>query len=348
MPEVIGENIDRIATVEIRSKTPPRGVIHRLYKSAREKSGYPLTLAAAHAIVDTVKKNDCVFFITGASGWPSLLKGETDGPLGAASLARAMDIGIGIKPIFLSEENNIEPIIATCEAAGITIKGIDDMTFKAKLHSGMVYPFPLESKKALNKAKELIDIYHPKAVISIERLGPNAKGYFHSVRGFKIDNVAPLNLLVEEARKRKILTVGVGDNGNEIGCGVIYDEVKEIQNWGKLCRCPCKSGIATVTKTDYLVIASVSNWGCYGISACMAYLMDNLEIMHDENIEKRMLEKCVDNGSVDGELGMQVLSVDGISLKVQQSVVNMMREVVERGLKGLKEEVGYSQKEKEK
>lgn len=345
MTEVIGENIDRIATIEMRSKTPPRGVIHRLYESARKKSGQPLTLTAAREIISALKENDHVFFVTGAGAWPVLLKGETDGPLGAASLARAIDLGIGAKPIFLSDEHNLEPIIASCEAAGITIKGVDDRTFKARPHSGMVFPFPLDPKKTLDVAKELLDAYQPKAVISIERLGPNEKGFFHTVRGFRRTDCAPLNLVVEEARNRKILTIGIGDNGNEIGCGLIHEDVKEIQTWGKLCQCPCKSGMATVSKTDYLIIASVSNWGAYGVSACMAYLLEDLDIMHSEYIEKRMLEECVSAGGTDGELGIQIPSVDGISLEVQQSVVIMMREVVKRGLKGLKKEVTYPQVE---
>lgn len=346
MAEVIGENIDRIATIEMRSKTPPRGIIHRLYESARKKTGQPLTLAAARAIISALKENDYVFFVTGAGSWPHLLKGETDGPLGSASLARAIDLGIGAKPVFLSDEYNLAPIIASCEGAGITINGVDDRTFKARPHSGQAFPFPLDSSNGLNVAKKLLDTYQPKAVISIERLGPNEKGFFHSVRGFRITDCAPLNLLVEEARNRKILTVGIGDNGNEIGCGLIHEEVKEIQTWGKQCRCPCKAGIATVARTDFLTIASVSNWGAYGISACMAYLLEDLDIMHSEYIEKRMLEECVSAGGTDGELGIQAPSVDGISLEVQQAVVTMMREVVKRGLKGLKKEVTYAQDDK--
>jgi len=54
MAEVIGENIDRVATIEMRSKTPPRGVIHRLYEAARRKSRAPLTLSAAQAIVGQI------------------------------------------------------------------------------------------------------------------------------------------------------------------------------------------------------------------------------------------------------------------------------------------------------
>ena len=98
MAEVIGENIDRIATIEIRTKTPPRGIIHRLYEAARKKCGHPLTMTAASRIVETLKEYDNFLIVTGAGAWPVLLKGETDGPLGAASLARAIDLGIGAKP----------------------------------------------------------------------------------------------------------------------------------------------------------------------------------------------------------------------------------------------------------
>ena len=47
-----------------------------------------------------------------------------------------------------------------------------------------------------------------------------------------------------------------------------------------------------------------------------------------------------------GELGIQTPSVDGILLEIQQAAVAMMREVVKRGLKGLKKEVTYAQDEK--
>ncbi len=348
MSEVIGEYIDRIATIEMRSQTPPRGIIHRLYECARKKCGQPLTMTAARKIIEALKENDNYLIVTGAGAWPVLLKGETDGPLGAASLARAIDIGIGAKPIFISDENNLPPIIATCEAAGITIKDVDDRTFEARPHSGMVFSCPLDPKATLNVAKELLNKYKPKAVISIERLGPNEKGYYHTVRGFRREDCAPLNLLVDEARKRNIVTIGIGDNGNEIGCGIIHEDVKKIQTWGSKCRCSCQAGMATVTITDYLIIASTSNWGAYGVAACMAYLLDDLDIIQDPYIEKRMLEECVDAGGVDGELGIQTYSVDGISPEVQQAVVVMMREVVRRGLKKLRKEVTYPQVEDNK
>jgi hypothetical protein len=343
MAEVIGEYIDRIATVEMRSKTPPRGVIHRLYEAARKKSGQPLTMAAASKLIDVLKENDNCLIVTGAGAWPVLPKGETDGPLGAASLARAIDIGIGAKPLFISDEHNLPPIIATCEAAGLTITDVDDRTFEARPHSGMAFSCPLDPKAALSTAKELLDKYKPKAVISIERLGPNEKGYFHTVRGFRREDCAHLNLLVDEARKRSIPTIGIGDNGNEIGCGLIHEDVKEIQTYGSKCRCPCQAGMATVAITDYLIIASTSNWGAYGVSACMAYLLDDLEVIQDPYVEQRMLEQCVDAGGVDGELGTQTYSVDGISPEVQQAVVVMMREVVRRGLRKLRKEVTYPQ-----
>ncbi len=342
MAEVIGENIDRIATVEIRSKTPPRGVIHRLYNAARRRSPNPLTLSAAREIVGRIKSGDHVFIATGAGGWPNLPKGETDGPPGAASLARALDLGLGAKPVLFSDEHNLEPIIASCEAAGMTVRIIaDDRTLKVRPHSALVLPFPSDHRQALERSRELLDAYQPQAVIAIERLGPNGQGIFHSVRGFRID-CAPLNLLVEEARGRKLLTVGIGDNGNEIGCGLIYDDVREIQPRGRVCQCPCQAGMATVAKTDFLIVASVSNWGAYGVAACMAYLQGEPDLLHDAYMEKRMVEACVDAGGVDGELGMQVPSVDGISMAVQQSIVTIMGEVVKRGLRGLRTEVTYT------
>lgn len=332
MTEIIGENIDRISTIEIRSRSSSHGVVNRLYESARKKSAHLLTLSAAREIISNVKSSDYVFIVTGSGGLPNLPNGETDGPLGAASLARALDLGIGAKPIFLSDECFLEPIIATCEAAGISIRAIDDKLLKLRHHAGMALPFPLDPKKALDRAKELLDTYKPKAVIAVERTGPNEKGVFHNMSGFNKADVAPLNLLFDEARRRNLLTIGIGDNGNEIGFGVIHDDVKEIQGLGKTCKCPCGAGIATVTKTDFLIVASVSNWGAYGVSACMAYLLEDLNILHDSHMERRMLEACVEKGGADGVLGMQILSEDGISLEVNQSIVTIMREVVKLGL----------------
>jgi len=51
------------------------------------------------------------------------------------------------------------------------------------------------------------------------------------MKGLEVDanNFAFLDSLVELAREKHIFTVGIGDNGNELGCGIILDEVQKIQ-----------------------------------------------------------------------------------------------------------------------
>ena len=86
MPEIIGEYVDRLCTVEMRpcrSKSP-RGVMHKLYQAARDHHGRPLTLSAAEALIQRVDTGDAVFMVTGAGAFPTLPHGEVDGFLGSA------------------------------------------------------------------------------------------------------------------------------------------------------------------------------------------------------------------------------------------------------------------------
>ncbi|RLC36453.1 MAG: hypothetical protein DRH33_06980 [Candidatus Nealsonbacteria bacterium] len=73
--------------------------------------------------------------------------------------------------------------------------------------------------------------YQPSAIVVVERIGANSKGVYHSMCGFEVNaaDFAFLDDLIELARKQHIFTVGIGDNGNELGCGIILDEVQKIQ-----------------------------------------------------------------------------------------------------------------------
>lgn len=62
----------------------------------------------------------------------------------------------------------------------------------------------------------------------IEKAGFNAKGIYHNMRGHDYSaGRARIDYLVFEAQKRQILTVGIGDGGNEIGMGCVLDAVKK-------------------------------------------------------------------------------------------------------------------------
>ena len=215
---IVADAIDRAITIEMRFAAGlPRGVTEPLYRAARQRHGAP----------------------------PGLPKGETDGPIGAAAIAHALEIGLGGKPILLSEARNMPAVIASTEAAGIAVVGED--IFVKRRSCALAIDFPLGSAAGERASRELIETYDPAAIVFVEKAGPNEKGVFHSILGTPRtpDTMANAHFLALAARDRKILTIGIADGGNEIGCGLIADAVRDVQPHGKSCGCPrCSHGVA--------------------------------------------------------------------------------------------------------
>lgn len=327
MLHVVGENVDRLCTLELRPLGSSHGVIHPLYEAARQKIGEPLAMAAAKRLHEVVEPSDVVILTTGV-GIPMFMpKGETDGPIGLAALARILAEGLGAVPIVLTEEAQVDVIAATVVAAGLGVRSVEESQKVAG--TAAVLPFPADADEAKRTATQLLDELKPKAVISIEKLGPNEAGVTHSATGMPVaDDRAQVEHLVEMARQRDVLTIGVGDNGNEIGFGLIQEAVREHKPYGRVCQCPCQSGLATAVATDVLVVAGTSNWGAYAIEACLAALLDRPDLIHSSEVESFMLEENVRNGGVDGASGRQVLQVDGTSKQTQIAFNHLFRDIV--------------------
>jgi D-glutamate cyclase len=96
--------------------------------------------------------------------------------------------------------------------------------------------------------------------------------------------------------QRGVFSVGIGDAGNEIGFGRITDAVRQIQPYGARCQCECGDGMATVTPTDVLVVAAVSNWGAYGVEASLAILLERQDLLHTTTDARRVIERCLEAG----------------------------------------------------
>lgn len=324
----VAESLDRVMSIEIRygGGTQPRGFKIPLYNAAREaQGGPPLTYQAARKLHALVQPRDVVLLVTGAGGPFTLVKGETDGPMGAASLGRVLDFGIGARTVYVCDPPFVDPIVASVEACGISV--LDQARFEKRPHTALLEPFPLGPEVARQAAERLLDTYRPKAVVFIEKVGPTDTGTFHSVTGTAKDpkDVAHCHVLCDLARERGIFTLGIGDGGNEIGNGVIHEAILRLHPNGKV--------IATVTKTDLLVFASVSNWGAYGVAAYLAHELKNLDLFQNEEMEDFMLHRCVAAGGMDGSHGAQVLRVDGVTSAGDLAVVTLMREIVDHGLK---------------
>jgi hypothetical protein len=331
--EIVGDAIDRLVAIEMRFGAGlPRGVIHPLFEAARKHHGKPLSWLAATKLKERVQKGRNVFVVTGAGFPPGLPQGETDGPMGAAAVARAIDLALGGKPILLSEDRHLPAVIKATEAAGIAC--LDEKVFRQRGGVALALPFPLGPEAGRDAAKELIERWNPAAIVFVEKVGPNEKGFFHSINGSMrpLEHMANAHLLAERAKEKGILTIGIGDGGNEIGCGAIAAAVREVQPYGRKCQCPCGGGIGTVTATDVLIFASISNWGAYGLAAALAAQAGRVDVMQDEAAERRMLEACLAGGAMDGAYARLIPYVDGTSAEVQTSLVTMLRQIVTNAL----------------
>jgi D-glutamate cyclase len=326
--KILAECIETLCSVEMRQPGPGYGVIRRLYESGRDLQGGLPTALATEKLVQQIEAGDVVIIATGAYLPHFLPKGETDGPIGAASLAYSLNIGLGATPLILCGEEVMEPMKATCHAMGLGVRPLD--TARAIPFSVAVESFPAD-EQAEGVSDTLLASLKPKAVICIEALGVNSLGYAHSSTGVRaMEGRARFEVLVKAAQRAGILTIGIGDNGNEIGFGLIEDAVRRYKPYGTKCRCDCGGGIACATSCDILIVAAVSNWGAYGLSACLAGYLEQPDLIHDSKTELRMIDSCVRTGAVDGGTGMYTLSVDGIPGAIHGHIVEMLGHLVQK------------------
>jgi len=326
----IGESIDRLITVDV----PARGVIGKLYDSARKIVGRPLTMNAAEKLLEKTGKNDVVYLLTGfqAPNWGIT---ESDGPIGAIMLARAISIATDAIPVIITDDINLKLTIATSRTAGLNIIDKPKPAPTERLpRSVVVHGIPINSN-VQDITSDMFDDDSPSAVISIERPGWNEKELYHNSSGFDISHLnAHFDHFYQEAKNRNVLTIGIGDGGNELGMGNIKETVKEIVPHGAKCQCPCGAGIAASNKSDAIIATTVSNWGGYGIGASLAALTGNFEVLHDRDLEIRVSRKCADEGGLDGVVGYPMPGADGITETVTGGVVDLLASIVKRNLDG--------------
>jgi hypothetical protein len=336
VPEIIAESIDRLTCVEMRSPGIDRGIIEPLYRAAREaQGGTPLSLRAARLLQERVTAKDTVVIITGAGAPPYLPYGETDGPPGAVALARAVGRGFGARTLLLTEPQYMPALRAAAAAAGLPV--LDDAWAVKRPGAVVLRPYPMDDEEGRREADVLLSRYTPTVVIAVEKLGPNGKGVIHSLRGIEgTAHTGKAHHLIQAAQSRGMATMGFGDGGNELGCGLIYDTVRRVLEYGAKCQCPCGGGMATVVKTDVLVMANTSNWGAYGTAACLAVLLNNPSLLPDPDEERRVIEQCALAGAGDGMAGLPIPWVDGTSTEVQAAVLVMLHMIVANGLKQLR------------
>jgi len=214
---------------------------------------------------------------------------ETDGPLGTIALAKALK-QLGYTPVIITDlicNGLFEPENLTVEY----------VSFEADEKEYSV----------------LLQKYAPVCLISIERCGHNLENDYANMRGISIAaQTASIDKMFELALASSILTIGIGDGGNEIGMGNLKDVISE-----KLSLVPCTVSVNT------LIIATTSNWGAYALVAYLALLTQS-DLFPTYKTIADCLTRIVSMGCVDGVTKKPENSVDGFPSNVEQEIVEAL------------------------
>jgi D-glutamate cyclase len=238
------ESLDRIATTEMRPPTSPSGIVGPFYALARAGSPDPLTYQIANAVLS--REPTDVLIVTGLVDSVRFPCGEIDGPIGSLALARAMT-KLGHRVTIVVDDDAIAPIRAVADVADLDIE----------LRAGHF---------ADAQAAREFGARHG-IVFAVEKLGRNTIGGRHLIWGTPVTVGDPhADDYVLGAAAAGALTVGVGDNGNEIGFGNIRVDAEPLTPAGV----HVDGGFFAATVVDHLMPASVSNIGCYAIAAALA------------------------------------------------------------------------------
>jgi hypothetical protein len=296
-PQALVDSIERVIHVDVGRN------ITGLFDTARGALwGAAATLAAASPIR--------IGLITGfyvPQGTPPAA--ETDGPLGAALLAKGLG-AVGI-PCRLATD---EPCRGAC-AAALAGAGVPDVPIDVVAIGAPLTP-PIETWRS-------VGITH---AISIERCGRSADGAPRNMRGEDIGSyTAPLDELFTAGPWR---TIAVGDGGNEIGMGAISRSLiaRHVAHG---------ETIACITPARHLIVAGVSNWGAYALIGALAALREDwrptMVACLDETLDRAVLEAMIEHGpAVDGVSRLRTPTVDNLDIATHHRVLRKIRALVEQ------------------
>lgn len=226
------------------------------------------------------------------TGFPVSGSFESDGPIGAIALYQIL-AELGCEPVFV------------CARPISKILSRRFMTYELPLVSWQ------ESKPIVTQA---LNDLEPGLIVSIERPGVTADGrYYNMLKNDITEATAKFDLFFNEC---KCPSIAFGDGGNEIGMGNVVAALAGLDI------------IPSITTCSELVIASVSNWGVYGVIAALCRLL-NRDLF--EQIDPQSIaDYLVANGCVDGVTNRRESSEDGFPISVGMGIIQQLRALVFR------------------
>lgn len=323
------ELLDRLATLDLKG----RGAVTVLHAEARKGTGRPLSLDAAQSLHDRVGPGDAVVICTGfpVRPWISLTIGETDGPPGAAALARALALGLGAVPILTAPPGMVDQVASTLTASGVLVLP-PDQALRAPGASrptcaAAVIPFPTDPAEADEAALRLLDTFSPAAIAAVEHPGANADGVYRSSVGVDISaGCAKVEALFAGAARRGILTLSFLDMPNEIGAGRLRGALPRLP-FGDLHDRPSGG----TSEVDIVVVGTTANWAVYATVGMLSVLVGDPALCMTAERDRRAIAAVQGHGGVEGVSGSidPDAGVDGIPTDASGRVVELIRLVAE-------------------
>ena len=225
------------------------------------------------------------------TGFPVTDTFETDGPVGAIALYKALS-SLGA-----------EPWLACAPPLSIALA--DDYKV-LELSAGNL-------DAAGEEAREILERHQPDVVISIERPGLAEDGRYYNMRG---EDITPRCAFFDPfLTQANCPTIAIGDGGNEIGMGNIRATIETLDI------------NAAVTGCDELLVADVSNWGAYGLIAFLELWSG--KTLLDEIDPLKILEYLSARGSVDGVTRENTLTEDGLALEAGIGIISSLKKLIQ-------------------
>lgn len=325
----VGENLDRLMNLDPRGY----GVCRILYEEARNVAKQPLTMQCGSGLHEILEAGDVVYIITGFVLLPNK-HAEMDGIVGSMLLARALVKAYQVKPLLICPKEAMQAVKNLAPVVGLHFYS-DMEEFKEYPISVGAYAFTKEKEKAAEEADYLMEELFPKAVIAIEAPGSNEKGIYHNAVGKNLTALeAKSDILFEKCQKAGVWNMAIGDLGNEIGMGALKKQLQRYVPYMEEngCICGCGGGSMAKTAADHVLTATISDWGCYGMIAAIAYINHNIEIMHTGEMEREAIQTASNSGMVD-MYGWLEYAIDGIAMDFHIHLVELMRLCVENAFK---------------
>jgi hypothetical protein len=227
--------------------------------------------AAADALL---ARDACVAIVSGFY-IPKAGAGETDGPPGAKALGDALT-ALGAKVVYLTDRHNA-PLFQALRAA------------------------PLYTSWAALRAA-----CRPTHLLAVERAGRALDGCYYNLRAEDISaHTDPLDEPFLAAAAAGMVTIGIGDGGNEIGMGRVREHVAR--------QVPQGERIGSTVETAHLIVSGVSNWGAYGLCGALSALTGR-NLLPGAEAATDAVRRIVAAGAVDGLTHRNDPTVDALPL----------------------------------